>query len=78
MTGPEGKTVPFLRRFLNGWHTLARLIGSVNTMLLLGIVFFLVVTPIGILMRPFRKGILLGGSDGWVRRPEGGSRERQF
>jgi hypothetical protein len=37
------------------WFTLARVLGRIGPVLLLGIVFFLVVTPVGILRRLLRK-----------------------
>lgn len=41
-----------------GWMTLAFALGWLNTRLLLGLFFFLILTPIGVLMRLFGKDLL--------------------
>ena len=41
-----------------GWMTLAFALGWFNTRLLLGIFFYLILTPIGVLMRLFGKDLL--------------------
>jgi hypothetical protein len=64
-----------------GWMTVARVLGIVNTTLFLGIVFFLVLTPLGFAFR-------LAGRDelarrrqrrtGWVPYPERNRDPRHF
>jgi hypothetical protein len=41
-----------------GWMTLAFLLGWFNTRLLLGIFFYLIITPVGLLMRALGKDLL--------------------
>jgi hypothetical protein len=42
-----------LRPIYYGWMTMALILGWINTRLLLGIVFFLIITPMGFIMRLF-------------------------
>jgi len=44
-----------LKRIYQGWMYFALVIGWINTRLLLAIVFFLIITPIGLFMRLFGK-----------------------
>lgn len=66
------------------WMGLARLISRVTTPLFLGITYFLVITPIGLVMRLVGRNPLVVPLDAdsyFVRRPEGrrrGNLERQF
>ncbi len=47
--------VPLLRPVYTGWMKFAFILGWVNTRIILGIAFFLVLTPIGVLIRLFGK-----------------------
>jgi Saxitoxin biosynthesis operon protein SxtJ len=47
--------VPLLRPIYVGWMKFAFILGWINTRIILGIAFFLVLTPIGVLMRLFGK-----------------------
>lgn len=49
---------PIMKPIHIGWMTLAFALGWFNTRLLLGIFFYLVLTPIGVLMRLFGKDLL--------------------
>lgn len=66
------------RRLLHWWRIFAAALGRVNTMLLLGVLFLLVVTPIGLLGRLFRKEKILRGNSAWTSRSDDGTYERQF
>ena len=50
-----------LAPFYRVWMKLAEALGWINTRILLVIVYYLVVTPIGLLMRLFRRSPLPGG-----------------
>jgi hypothetical protein len=66
------------------WMSLALLISKVTTPIFMGVVFFLVITPTGLLMRLFGKRLMRTDSAApsyWHARPEGTRRsnlERQF
>jgi hypothetical protein len=68
----------------HAWMTLAHLLSRVTTPIFLGIMYFLVITPIGLLVRASGKNPLhRRESDGgfWLRRPESARRsdlKRQF
>jgi Saxitoxin biosynthesis operon protein SxtJ len=49
---------PLLRPVYLGWMKFAFVLGWINTRILLGLFFFLVVTPIGVGMRLFGKDLL--------------------
>lgn len=62
-----------LRPVYAGWMKLAFVLAWVNTRVLLGLFFYLVMTPIGVLLRLFGKDLLDEGIDRsaksyWVRR----------
>ncbi len=68
-----------------GWMAAARAISRVTSPLVMGVVFFLMVTPTGLLLRLLGKDPLVRAKDTegfWVARPPGGqspgSMERQF
>lgn len=68
-----------------GWMGLALVISKVTTPVFMGIVYFLVITPTGVLMRVFgRNPVVREESEGsfWVSRPSGPDRHsdlrRQF
>jgi hypothetical protein len=66
-----------------GWMAFARLLSKVTTPIFMGIVFFLVITPIALIMRAFgRRPMKHEEKDGsfWVQSPSGGrsDMERQF
>jgi len=46
------------RVFFSGWMRLAALLGYVNSRILLGLVYFLVITPYGLVMRLFGRDVL--------------------
>jgi hypothetical protein len=66
----------------DAWMKLARAISTVTTPIFMGIVYYLVITPTGLLRRtlgrnPLRHPVVEGGH--WVRRETpGGDLERQF
>lgn len=65
------------------WMGLALLISKVTTPIFMGVVYFLVITPISLLLRLFGKGPMRArsGATYWVPRPEGSRRSdlsRQF
>lgn len=49
---------PIMKPIHIGWMTLAFALGWFNTRLLLGIFFYLILTPIGVLLRLFGKDLL--------------------
>lgn len=65
-----------------GWMGLALLISRVTTPLFLGVVYFLVISPIGVLMRVFGKNPLAHQPENgslWMSRPkERGTMSNQF
>ncbi len=70
-----------LRPFQKVWMTLALLMGWVMTRVLLGLVFFLVLTPIGLLTRLCGKDFMhrrfdLAGSSYWIARPKRSDKSR--
>lgn len=76
-----GKSQPVMfKRLLGLWHSFARLIGTVNTSILLFLLFFFVLTPTGLIMRLFRKSVFSRKESGslWNKRSEEENLERQF
>lgn len=65
---------------MSAWKGFARVIGAINTAVLLFIVYFAVLTPIGILMRLLGKTALSrhDRSSFWVQHQEGENLERQY
>ena len=65
-----------------GWFALAAAISRVTTPIIMGVLFFLVLTPAGLVARLFGHAPLVrSGASAWVRRPAGARRgdlERQF
>ena len=64
---------PILRPLYLGWMKFAAILGWINTRLLLGVFFYLILTPIGIVMRLFGKDLLdqrsdRGATTYWKRR----------
>ena len=57
------------------WMRLAEVLGWINTRVLLIVIFYLVVTPIGLMMRIFRRSPL---DDGYWKDVPRSSYERQF
>ena len=49
---------PIMKPIHIGWMTLAFALGWVNTRILLGVFFYLIITPTGLLMRLFGKDLL--------------------
>lgn len=68
------------RKLIRHWRIISTWLAGVNTRLLLTLVFFLVITPIGVIMRIFGKNPIDSASrDGnWIRRESAESLERQF
>jgi Saxitoxin biosynthesis operon protein SxtJ len=64
---------PVLRPVYIGWMKFAFVLGWINTRILLGLVFFLVVTPIGLILRLLGKDLLderidRSATSYWVKR----------
>ncbi len=81
-----GAVMPaILRPVQKAWMAMAMVLGEVNSRVILTVLYYLVVTPIGVVMRrfkdPLRRSLAEGGSN-WVRRvpaPVDRTRyERQF
>lgn len=70
----------FAQKILDGLLSGARFIGVVNTTLLLVVVFFLVLTPIGFVIRLLKGSQLNAGEgmSGWCPREAEHDMERQF
>lgn len=68
------------RALIRHWRTFSSWLAGVNTRLLLTLVFFLVIFPIGMIMRISGKNPIGSASrDGnWIRRESEESLERQF
>jgi len=66
------------------WYALAAAISKVTTPIVMGVLYFVVITPAGLVMRALGRNPLVRpapGASAWVSRPEGGRRgdlERQF
>lgn len=66
------------------WYALASAISKVTTPIVMGVLYFVVLTPVALVMRLFGRNPLVHSSTDatvWVRRPEGSRRsdlERQF
>lgn len=74
---------PARRPIYLGWSYALYPIGYVITMVLMGVVFYLVITPTGLLMRLFGRDPLSrkfkpGASTYWIRRKEDASLDRYF
>jgi len=72
-----------LRPVYRAWMGLALLLSKVTTPVLLGVIYFLVITPIALLMRALGKGPLAPppAESAWAERPEDSRRSdllRQF
>ena len=66
---------PVLRPIYVGWMTFAFALGWVNTRIILGLFFYVILTPIGLLMRAFGKDLLeeridRSGGTYWVKREQ--------
>ena len=63
---------PNLFTFLNKlWIKLGILLGKILSPIIMGLVFFVVVTPIGMLLKILQKDVILqkrGGSSYWIKR----------
>lgn len=67
---------PILKPFYVAWMTFAFLLGWINTRLILGIFFYLILTPIGLILRLTGKDLLdkkfdRGAETYWKRREMG-------
>jgi hypothetical protein len=68
----------------HAWFRLAHAISKVTTPIIMGILYFMVLTPVGLVMRLMGRKALVHGSpagSAWVQRPENARRgdlERQF
>lgn len=69
-----------LKNLFNWWLSLAKMIATVNTFVLLSIVFLLVITPLGLLRRLFGHNPLKAAPKhaSWIPRQEPEDLERQF
>ena len=85
--GVPGLLAPaVLQPVQKAWMRMATVLGEVNARIILTVLFFLVVTPIGFLMRlfgdPLRRSLAKGGASTWIRRPpapvDPARYERQF
>ena len=54
---------PLLKPEYVGWMKFAQVLAWINTRIILGIAFYLIVTPMGLVMRLFRKDLLDQGID---------------
>jgi hypothetical protein len=65
--------IVFLKRLWQGWKKIAAKIAHVQGHILLGVIYILIVTPLGLLFRLFRQDPLsirfLKRPSFWVRRP---------
>jgi hypothetical protein len=69
-----------------GWMRFAMVLGNFNTRLILTLLFYVVFTPVGMIMRLFRdplnRSLRSEGGSNWIRRPQEAtdpaSYERQF
>jgi hypothetical protein len=80
-----GLVIPtYLGPVERAWMTLAHVISNVTTPIVMGVMFLLVLTPVGILRRTFGSNPLVHAPEGdgyWKSRPEGhrmGNLQRQF
>lgn len=67
---------PVLRPLYRGWMVFAFVLGWINTRVILGLFFYLILTPIGLVMRlfgrdPMHRKLDRSASTYWVRRPAG-------
>jgi hypothetical protein len=62
------------------WLTLAAMLGRLNTLILLTVFYFVVITPLALILRLFRRSILCGPDTPslWLERSGEGDMERQF
>jgi hypothetical protein len=68
-------TYPLLRPIYIGWMKFAFVLGWVNTRVILSVFFYLVITPVGLVMRlfgrdPMNRKFDRSAASYWVRRPE--------
>ena len=66
---------PLLRPIYIGWMTFAFVLGWFNTRLILGLFFYLVITPVGLVMRlfgrdPMHRKFNTSAASYWVKRDE--------
>ena len=79
-----GLAVPkMLSAVYSGWMRFALLLSKVTTPILMGVIYFVLLTPIGLIMRAFGRNSLRAGGNGtaWHTRAEGArgsALERQF
>jgi hypothetical protein len=71
------------RKLYVGWMLAAVPIGWTLTHLILGVIYYLVLTPIGLLMRlvgkdPMRRRLERDASSYWIERDEAAGSERYF
>lgn len=68
------------KRIFAWWLIFAVLVGRINTFILLTVLYFLVLTPIGLILRLLGKTPLTrsGGDSQWVKRVGEENLERQF
>jgi hypothetical protein len=64
------------------WMRLAHVLGAINTRILLGVLFFLIITPLGLFLRVSGRDWLRlkqpRGASGWVSYPQGVRNPRHY
>ncbi len=73
---------PAARRFHRGWMTLAHVLGAINSRIILSVLYFLVITPIGRIVRwtghdPLTRRAPRSGSY-WIARPHARQSRSEF
>jgi hypothetical protein len=74
---------PVLRPIYIGWMKFAFVLGWVNTRVILSVFFYLVITPVGLVMRLFGRDPMNRKFDRsvasyWVRRPDGPTDHKRY
>lgn len=69
-----------LKKVLSIWMSFWKTVGTINTYIILSIVFFFLITPIGVIRRGITKNpIKTGASDSyWIKQEEDEEMERMF
>lgn len=69
-----------LKKVLSIWISFWKTVGTINTYIILSIVFFFLITPIGVIRRVITKNpIKTGASDSyWIKQEENEEMERMF
>lgn len=68
-----------MKAFLKSLEYFSRIVGAINSRILLSVLFLTVLTPVGLLMRLFANPLNSEGKDSyWVSRSQPSDLERQF